>query len=508
MLLTLIVRTLRRVSALLLVTAAFAFTQGTQAEAGNSRSSAVASYPIVTRHTGTFGGRKIHYTATIAEMPLFDDKKQPGGSLISISYVATDTDRDRPVLFVFNGGPGSSSVWLHMGLVGPRRVAFSDDVRPETAAPFALASNPDSLLDVADVVLFDPPGTGFSRAGGAEPKRYFGLKGDTDLTVAFIQDWLRRNKRWNAPKYLIGESYGSIRAATVARALAGTEAGSMEAVTLNGVILLGQVLDFMNGGSGDDRAVLTGLSTMAATAAYHGRTPYSVRDAYAAATQFARGDFTQALFEGNRIAPDRRRAVAATVSELTGLGMDYVLEHDLRVTPLMFMNELLRSEKQQVGFYDGRYTLPQAANGGDSVSDDPAMAQYAPGYIAGLNEYLSSELKAPGTDHYIPIDFDINGAWDWGHGSGAGPSGNYGDVLATAMRRNPALRLFVAAGYYDLATPPGAAEYVLAHSNISAAATSLRYYESGHMPYMGSSRALLARDLRAFIHASSGAGKQ
>jgi len=465
---------------------------------------ATTPYPVVTRHTGTFGGRKIHYTATIGEMPLLDDKRQPAGRIVSISYVATNAGRDRPVLFVFNGGPGSSSVWLHMGLVGPRRVAFTNDVRPETTAPFALADNTDSVLDVADVVLFDPPGTGYSRAEGPERKRYFSLKGDTDLTVAFIQDWLRRNKRWNAPKYLMGESYGSIRAAAVARALAGTEAGRMEAVTLNGVILLGQVLDFMNGGSGDDRAPLTGLSTMAATAAYHKRTGYSVQEAYAAASRFARDDYAEALFEGDRLPSDRRRAIATRLSQLTGLGIDYILEHKLRVTPLMFMSELLRSEDKQIGFYDGRYVLPLAANGGDSVSDDPAMAQYVPGYVASLKDYLSSELKAPDIDSYIPIDFDINGQWDWGQGSGAGPSGNYADALATAMRRNPALRLFVAAGYYDLATPPGAAEYVLAHSAIPASATSLHYYESGHMPYMGPSRALLARDLRAFIRVPSG----
>lgn len=491
---------LRCASALLWMTAipaAPAYAKAAQASA----------YPVVTQHSGTFGDRRIRYTATIAEMPLLDARKQPGGKIVSISYVATNAGPNRPVLFVFNGGPGSSSIWLHMGLVGPRRVAFANDVQPQTAPPFALADNPDSLLDVADVVLFDPPGTGFSRAEGEDPKRYFSLKGDTDLTVAFIQDWLRSNKRWNAPKYLMGESYGSIRAAAVARALAGTEAGRLEAVTLNGVILLGQALDFMNGGSGDDRAVLTGLSTMAATAAYHRRTRYSVQDAYAAATRYVHDDYVQALFEGNRIDPARRRAVAVKLSDITGLGVDFVLDHDLRVTPLMFMSELLRGNGQQVGFYDGRYVLPLAANGGDSVSDDPAMAQYTPGYVAALNDYLATELNAPNADRYVPIDFDVNSAWDWGRGSGMGPSGNYGDALAIAMRRNPALRLFVAAGLYDLATPPGAAEYVLAHSGISAAATSLKYYESGHMPYMGPSRRLLAQDLRAFIRASTSGQK-
>ena len=498
---TIIGCTRRGACALLLMTAVVA--PAVHAETPPAESGATTSYPVVTRHAGIFGGRKIAYTATIGEMALLDDKKQPAGKIVSISYVATEAGRDRPVLFVFNGGPGSSSVWLHMGLVGPRRVAFKDDVRPETAAPFALADNPDSLLDVADVVLFDPPGTGFSRANGTSGERYFSLKGDADLTVAFIQDWLRKNKRWNAPKFLLGESYGSIRAAAVARALAGTEAGSLEAVTLNGVILLGQALDFMNGGSGDDRVPLTSLSAMAATAAYHGRTRYSVPEAYAAATRFARDEYVQALFEGDRIAPDRRRAIAARLSELTGLDADYVLERNLRVTPLMFMDQLLRDKGQQVGLYDGRYILPLAANGGDTVSEDPAMAQYVPGYVAALNDYLSSELKAPDKERYIPIDFAINSRWDWGQGSGAGPSGNYADALATAMRRNPALRLFVAAGYYDLATPPGAAEYVLAHSGIEASATSVHHYESGHMPYMGPSRTVLARDLRAFIRASS-----
>lgn len=489
---------------LLLIIAAFASSASAGRSAPERNGPAAPSYDIVTRHSGVFGGRRVKYLATIDEMALLDDNKRPAGKLVSISYVAENADHDRPVVFVFNGGPGSSSIWLHMGLVGPRRVAFANDVQPETTAPFALTDNPDSILDVADVVLFDPPGTGFSRANGTAGKRYFSLKGDAELTVAFIQDWLRKNKRWNAPKFLLGESYGSIRAAAVAKALGGTEAGPLEAVTLNGVILLGQALDFMNGGSGDDRAALTGLSAMAATAAYHGRTHFAVQDGYAAATQFVRDEYAEALFEGDRLTPGRRSMVASRLSELTGLGVDYVLAHQLRVTPQMFMGELLRDKGKQIGLYDGRYVLPLSPNGGDSVSDDPAMAQYVPGYVAAMNDYLSSELKAPNTERYVPIDFNINGQWDWGQGSGVGPSGNYADALAIAMRRNPRLRLFVAAGYYDLATPPGAAEYVLAHSGIAPAGTSLHYYESGHMPYMGSSRPLLARDLRAFIRASSG----
>lgn len=465
---------------------------------------------FVSRRNGTFGGTRVQYVASVEETFLHDEAGRRTASLFSTSYVRTGLPRDavRPVVFAFNGGPGSASIWLHMGALGPRRVLYDDPVGPEevhprTAPPFRLGDNPDSVLDVADVVLFDPPGTGYSRIIGAgEAKQFYGVQQDARATAEFIQDWLRRHDRWNSPKFLVGESYGTIRAAVVARLLAGgpTETGRMDAVTLNGVVLLGQHMDF-SGASADYRPALD-LPTLAAVAWYHGKVDRGpgLQAHVDAARAFAADDYLRALFAGSRLPETERRRVADRLAALTGLPPQFLLERELRVDAAAFAGELLRPEGRQLGLYDGRFVLPRRASGGDPVADDPAMGQYVPVYVAGLDRYFRQELGVRLDLPYNAIEFrEVNAQWER-------MDRNHAHDLAVAMRRNPALRLFVGTGYYDLATTLGAAEYTVARSGIDPARVRYAYYESGHMPYIGeASRRRLAEDLRGFIREATGA---
>ncbi len=462
-----------------------------------------------TQHTGTFGGKSIRYKAVVEQTPIMGADGQAIAQIVATSYIRTDAPKGtvRPVIFVFNGGPGSASVWLHMGIMGPKRVAFTDDVKPETTPPFKITDNPDSPLDVADIVLFDPPGTGYSQVMPGKESQTFGVEQDAIITAGFIQGWLRQYDRANAPKFVVGESYGTIRAARLAKLLAGgpSETGSMTGLTLNGVILLGQAMDMSAKG---DTAYLTGLPTMAATAWYHGavdKSATTLAGQISDAQGFAADDYLRVLYLGDRATPAEKAAVAAKLSTLTGLTPDYILRQDLRVTLNEFASEVLASENIQIGMYDGRYTLPLKSSGGDPVADDPAMGQYVPGYLAALNTHFTQNLGVKIDAPYKAIEFlTVNARWDWGGGAGVPPSKNYATDLAVAMRRNPSLKLMVGTGVYDLVTTLGSADYTIAHAGIDQNAVTFKTYESGHMPYMGpDSRKALSADLRTFITASS-----
>jgi carboxypeptidase C (cathepsin A) len=473
--------------------------------------SPAASVPVPARHfesnhEGTFGGQKLRYKAVVAEYFIKDAAGKRTASLIATSYLRTDVPKGtvRPVVFVFNGGPGSASLWLHLGLVGPRRIDFPDAVKPPTTPPFRLVDNEDSPFDVADVVLFDPPGTGFSRIlPDGKPEEFYGVTQDAQTTVDFIEQWVRENGRWNAPKYLLSESYGTVRAAVVARLLAGgpMSTGNMDGLTLNGVILLGQALN-MSGTDGDVRYV-NELPSLAATACYQHKVSSgcTAESQVEAARKFGSDAYLRALYAGSALSESERDAVAERLANLTGLPSAFVGQHDLRVSASDFAHALLADRHEEIGTYDGRYVLPSANSGKDPVADDPAMGQYVPGFIAAYNLYVRNELGVSIDDTYQAIAFrTINARWDWGQGPGVQTPGNYATDLAIAMRRNPQLRLMVGSGYYDLQTTLGTAEYTVAHSGIPRERTMMHQYPSGHMAYLGDdSRRILARDLRAFL---------
>jgi carboxypeptidase C (cathepsin A) len=482
-------------------------SSASRGQASEASQSPAPARRFESNHKGVFGGHKLRYKAIVAEYFIKDAAENSTASLIATSYLRTDISKGtvRPVLFVFNGGPGSASLWLHVGLAGPRRIDFKDAVKPETTPPFRLVDNEESPLDVADVVLFDPPGTGFSRIlPGGKPEQFYGVAQDAQTTVDFIEQWLRENDRWNSPKYLLSESYGTVRAAVVARLLAGgpMSTGNMDGVTLSGIVLLGQALD-MSGSAGSDTRYVNELPTLAATACYHHKaTPSCTAEKQAEeARKFGSDIYLRALYAGHALPVSERDAVADRLAGLTGLSSAFVREHDLKISASDFARELLADRREELGTYDGRYVLPGDNSGRDPVADDPAMGQYVPGFVAAYNLYARDELGVSINDTYQAISFrTINAHWDWGQGPGAGVPGNYATDLAIAMRRNPQLRLMVGAGYYDLQTTLGTAEYTLAHSGIPPAATEVHLYASGHMPYLGNeSRQALAHDLRAFL---------
>ncbi|WP_024889413.1 S10 family peptidase [Luteimonas huabeiensis] len=458
------------------------------------------------RHRGRFGGRALRYRSVVEEWPLVGDDGETIATVGAIAYLEEGAGPQRPLIFAFNGGPGSASLWLHMGLLGPKRPDYGaqagdEEIRPPTAPPFALVDNPESPLDVADVVLIDPPGTGFARVvGEANADRVFGVREDAEAIARFIGDWLRRHGRERSPRYLMGESYGTVRAAEVARLLAGgpTASGRMDGIALNGVMLLGQAMDGSR--RGPELAAVTGLPSYAATAWYHRAVPRAdTLEAHVArARAFAEGPYLQALFQGSRLDASARAAVAAELAALTGIPAARWRELDLRMDAAAFGRELLRADGLQVGAYDARFVLPLAASGGDPVADDPAMGQYAPLYIAALHTHLREHLGVAAGRAYNAIEFRRVNARFW---KGQPPlQDNHALALATAMRRNPALRVLVATGHYDLVTTTGAAEQAVALSGMAPERVTLRTYASGHMPYVGvASRARLAADVRNFV---------
>lgn len=466
---------------------------------------------FVTEHTATINDRRIAYTAIAGETVLPDARGNPGAVLFTFSYIAKGKDAGpaRPVTFLFNGGPGSSSIWEHIGGLGPRRVAYADDAHPNQTPPFRLQDSEYSLLDASDLVFIDYFGSGFSRLlPGVEEGEFQGVRQDAHAVASFITLWLTEHQRWNSPKYVMGESYGTIRAMAVAEALAGgylpTDPGHLNGVTLNGVAVLGPYFGAdPDAVAGEDRGYLNVLPTMAATAWYHGRIDrqgQSQAQAIQAARDYAAGDYVQALYAGRRLTPEKTAEVAGRLAALTGLPKETWLAHDLRIDAMAFRDLLLPD--QQVGAYDARFTLPAFAAGDNVVTDDPGMGPRIAGSVAALNEYFASELGITGMGQYVPLDWKRTFfRWDRGFGGpGIERPWNYLTDFAPVLRRNPEMRFLVGIGAYDLVATIGKAEYDLAHAKIARERTDVRIYGAGHMIYVGAepSRALAA-DLRAFV---------
>ncbi|MDE1181880.1 hypothetical protein [Paraburkholderia sp.] len=486
-----------------------------QEHAATQRAAQQAPYRHVTHGRVEIGGHAISYDAVTEQSFLVDAQGRQTASLVSTTYVRTGpgTQPDRPVVFVFNGGPGSASLWLHLGLVGPRRVdldgATGDGVNPPTTPPFRIVDNPDSILDVADLVIYDPVGTGFSRMlPDGKPDAFYGVEQDAQALADFIRDWTRRHGRVNSPRYLLGESYGSVRAAVTARLLAGgpTVGDRFDAMPLNGVILFGQCLNMTTQPA--DQTSLEVLPSLAAAAWYH--TPAAQRtdtleQRVEAARRFAADDYLHALYAGNALTSQMREQIAERLSALTGIAAADLLARDLRLTAATLNQTRFAQAGRSIGIYDSRYTLARPVGAPDPVADDPAMGQYAPGFIAGNETYLRNELGVTLPLDYRAIVFrSINARWDYGLGPGVQNPTDYSPDLAAAMRRNPAMRLFVGIGYFDLATPLGSAEYTLRHAGIDPSRVGYHYYTSGHMTYLGrDNRRKSADDLRAFIRAAA-----
>jgi carboxypeptidase C (cathepsin A) len=445
----------------------------------------------------------MNYTATIAETILEGDDGRQEAVIVTTSYVKDPKDKSRPVFFIYNGGPGSGSVWLQMGAFGPKRVAIPSDARDDGAPPYPIVDNPASLLDVADLVFIDPPGTGFSYlTKGTDPKKYYGLTQDARAVAEVIRRWINDNGRWNSPKYLGGESYGTSRTAMVVNELEGS---TFNDVGLNGLILISTILDFAGREPtpGNEMAYIVTLPNMAAAAYYHGKVEAPSVEAIAEeARQFAIGPFASALLKGQDLPAAERAAVRARLSQLTGLSEQYLEQANLRVTDQRFYKELLRDRGLTIGRLDARYTGTDYDNAGEYPDNDPSFYGIDAGYTAAINEWAREGLNFETDREYQSIG-GLGGQWDWSLGGrGRNAYINVAPYIGQAMRQNSQLRLFNAQGWYDFATPFFGAEYSLKRIGIPQDRITWRYYDAGHMMYVrDEDRAKLSEDLRAFIRA-------
>ena len=455
----------------------------------------------VTRHSGTFGGQRIAFSATAGETYLEAEDGTPKASIFSIAYVKEPRDPKRPVTFLFNGGPGSGSLWLHMGAFGPKRVAIPSDARDDGAAPFPILDNPDSLLDVTDIVFIDPVGTGFSHAlGKTDPKEYWGVTQDAKSVAEFIRLWLNDNGRWNSPKYLGGESYGTTRSAAVVNELE----GRFNDVSLNGVLLISTILDFGAQANvpGNEMPYVLFLPSMAAAAHHHGKAPADAGSLEAfvdEARRFAISDYATALLQGQALTGERRADIRRRLARFTGLSERFLEAADLRVTDSRFYKELLRDSGLTIGRLDARYTGRDFDNAGEEPDNDPSFYGIDAGYTAALNAWVRDGLNYRTERHYSTIG--PVGDWDWNLGGGdAKYYKNVAPYLGKALRENSGMRIFVGQGWFDFATPFFGAEYALSRTGIPQDRIDYRYYGSGHMMYVrDEDRMKLSRDIREFI---------
>ena len=472
---------------------------------------------VSTRHTVTAeGGRVLDYTATTGRLVLREEVYEDGvftghtakAQVSMTSYVLEGVSAQertaRPVTFAFNGGPGSSSVWLHLGLLGPRRVVMGD-VGALLPPPYALADNAQTLLAESDLVFIDPVSTGYSRAvKGGKPGPYHGYQGDLESVAEVIRLWTSRNGRWMSPKFLAGESYGTLRAAALADHLQ-TRYG----MYLNGVILISSVLDLSSidfEGQRNDRAHAAYLPLYAAVAHYHGKHPgRSVDEVVAEASAYAARDYPWALSRGARLRADERAEVVATVARLAGVSERYVEQAELRIEHWRFFGELLRDQRLAVGRLDARFTGPAASAIAEEMDADPSFDAIVGPYAAAMNHYVRAELEFGSDLHYEQISERVN---PWSYKDFEGKPIDVSPRLERAMRANPHLQVHVAYGTYDGATPPAAADEVFAKLRLTDQARSRiehRTYPAGHMMYVHEpSRLAQSADLAAFVRRASG----
>ena len=456
-----------------------------------------------TSHTLRLGSETINYTAKTGTIVLRDDEGEPRASFFVVSYTKDGANpANRPVTFTFNGGPGSSSVWLHMGAFGPKRVVYADDDGRAAAPPYKSIDNDASILDVTDLVFIDPVTTGFSRAiPHSDAKKFHGFEADVESVGNLIRLWTTRNNRWSSPKYLAGESYGTTRAAGLASWLHG------EGYYLNGVILISSILNFGTArfDSGNDLPYIVFLPTYTATAWYHKRLPaelqrLSLEDVVAESRRFALGDYTRALMQGDLLGEGERKAIVARLAALTGLTPHYIEQTNLRVHINRFDKELLRTERRTAGRLDSRFIGIDLDAAGDEPEFDPSYAAIFGEYTAVLNDWVRRGL---GFETDLPYEILTGKVRPWSYERFQNRYLDVGESLRSAMTRNPHMRVLVANGYYDLATPFAATEYTFARMQIDPELRkniTMTYYPAGHMMYIHrASHQKLREDVVAFI---------
>jgi len=462
---------------------------------------------FTTKHQITAGGKLIKYEAIAGETYLTKEG-EPVASIWSVTYKLDGPEiPGRPVVFIFNGGPGSASVWLHMGLFGPMLTRVDSEARSDDGAPpYPMTTNPKSLLDITDLVFIDPVGTGFSRVvGKGKVEDHWGLNEDAASIASFIRLWVTKYKRWNSPKYIAGESFGTVRAAAVTEVL-GSDG---QELSLNGLILISQCLDYAGNTSDQDNitSFVTYFPSMAATAWYHKKAGAgkSLTMFVQEARDFSWNDYVSALYKGSHLPKDQRTRIAEKMAGFLGLPSAYIERSDLKVMVPRFRKELLRDQGLTIGQLDGRYMAVEA----DAVADRPTMEDAAgfsigSAYTGSLNHYLATDLNVSMDRPYLTSNNELGAKWRWRNvpdGSYYEPSYvNVSRKLSLAMRKNKDLRVMVASGYYDLITPFFDAEYTFGRNGILQDRVTMTYYEAGHMMYLHEADFVkLTDDIRKFI---------
>ena len=464
----------------------------------------------VTEQSARVGGKKIDYTVTAGTMLMKNDEDEPIALFGYTAYVAKDGDKnERPVMFAYNGGPGSASIWLHMGILGPQRAVVTDAGWSDNG-PYKRVNNDFSIIDEVDLVMIDPVGTGFSKpVGVGKGEDFWGVDQDIKSVSEFIVQYLTENKRWASPKYILGESYGGIRSGGVAYYLL-----KNHMVALNGVVLVSPFMEFATGfaGMGIDLPHVMFLPTFASTANYHGALAEKHDDLPQFMTEvaeFALNEYAPALLMGNKLGDEQRGNVIAKLSRYTGLSEDYWDRANMRINEQRFNKELSRKTGVTIGRVDSRFSGNMINRLGESMNYDPMTTSIGPGYLAAFMDYYQNDLGVEDVGNYTVFG-NVFGAWDWSHAQPdlqgfKLPMPNTAIDLEHTMKQNPSMRVLVQQGYYDLATPHLATEYFVDHLEIPDELRSnieVAYYEAGHMMYIHEpSMKKFKDDLARFIQA-------
>jgi carboxypeptidase C (cathepsin A) len=459
--------------------------------------------PVVTRHQVTAGGRTLSYTVTAGMMPIANPDGEVEADIFYMAYTLDNAGPagKRPLMFSFNGGPGSSSVWLHLGALGPKRVKMLED-GAMPAPPFQLVDNEYTWLGETDLVFIDPVGTGYSRPRKADlGKKFWNVQGDIQGVGEFIRMYLTRYERWTSPLFLVGESYGTTRAAGLAGHLID------RGIAFNGIVLVSSILNFQTArfAKGNDLPYVLFLPTYTATAWYHKKLPADLqtdlRKALTEAEKWAEGPYAEALAKGDRLGAAERQAVIDKLHRMTGLEKRFIARCGLRIEIQHFCKELLRDRNRNVGRLDSRFQGIDESGVSERPDFDPAMSIIFPPYTTTFNQYVRTALGYK-TDRTYNILGGID-RWEFGPGYT-----DTSEALRGAFAKNPYMRLFVASGYFDLATPYFATEYTLSHMGLDGSLrgnVTTAYYEAGHMMYIhAKSLEKLKRDVAEFVRGALG----
>ncbi len=441
----------------------------------------------VTGHTVTIDGKEVPYEARTGTLILKEEDGTKKASVFFVYYRRTDVDdvAARPITFAYNGGPGSSSVWLHMGVFGPKRVLMDDEGRA-LPPPYRLVDNDQSILDLTDLVFIDPVSTGYSRpVPGEKAGQFHGVDEDVKSVGEFIRLFTTRARRWSSPKFLAGESYGTTRSA----ALSG-ELDRRHGINLNGIMLVSSILDFQTArfDTGNDLPYILFLPTYTATAWYHDQLApdlqKDLRKTLDEVEAFALGDYAAALLAGDRLSKEKRASIVARLARYTGLSEAYIEQTDLRIKIFRFTKELRRDERRTVGRLDSRFVGIDQDAAGEGYDYDPSYAAIQGPYTATLNDYVRNTL---GFESDLPYEILTGRVRPWSYGRAENRYLNVAETLRQTMTKNRHLKVFVANGYYDLATPYFATEHTFAHLGLDPELRDnvrMEYYESGHMMYI------------------------